>query len=180
MTYYLIVRDSLGEFKLTYEEMCKYHGNDFLGGVALAFKVLELAFIKLLKTDEVAERSSIFLVIGTDPPGIIDGFEYVTRALSQRRIIIHKKIEIGEKSVFGHYYFEVHYLGNKISIWLKGDILPEGFTSLAKKCISGLANDDELNRWKSTKLELGDKIISSNPMDLFEFSEVMRCQWSPQ
>ena len=48
MKQQLKVRDSIGEITVTFKEMQKYHGKDFLGGVALSFKVLELAFRELL------------------------------------------------------------------------------------------------------------------------------------
>lgn len=172
MTSVLKIRDALGELTLTYEEMCKYHGKDFLGGVALAFKVLELAFNMVLQPGQVPERAKIRLVLGLNPPGILDGFEYLTRAVTQQRIVINKNIEKGVKSNFGHYYFEVHYEDIMISMWLKENLLPEGFTDLAAKCLGGKADEEDMQRWKKHKLELGESIMTSSPSDLFGYSSV--------
>jgi hypothetical protein len=103
----LRVRDSIGEITITYEDMCKYHGKDFLGGVALSFKALQIAFDRLLG-DEPPERNKIRVVLGFSPPGVLDALEYATRAVSQHRIIIDPTIGIGPRSVSGTYYFEVH------------------------------------------------------------------------
>lgn len=172
MASYLIIKDTLGEMSLTYEEMCKYHGSDFLGGVALSFKVLELAFKTILKPNEIPERGNIHLILGLDPPGILDGFEYATRAVSQRRIIIDKSIIKGAKSVFGHYYFEVHYRDARMSMWLKENVLPKGFTDLAKKCLGGFATNEEMNEWKQHKLQIGEEIIATKPKNIFEIGEI--------
>jgi hypothetical protein len=167
----LKVRDGIGEIKLTFEEMCKYHGKDFLGGVALSFKVLQLAFSKLMGND-VPERNKIRLVLGFSPPGVLDAFEYATRAITQHRIIIDPTIGIGPKSVSGTYYFEVHYERKKIIMWLKEGLLPEDFFGLAQKGLAGVANPDELKRWHDYKMQLGTIIINKDPMEVLEVGEV--------
>ncbi|RKY10633.1 MAG: hypothetical protein DRP52_07005, partial [Planctomycetota bacterium] len=90
----LKVMDDMGVVTVTYEEMKKYHDQDFLGGVALAFKVLELAFRELLD-GEVPRRDKIRLVLGHNPPGLVDGFEYVTRAITRQRAIFDPTISKG-------------------------------------------------------------------------------------
>jgi len=168
----LRLRDAIGEITITYEEMCKYHGKDFLGGVALAFKVLELAFRKLMD-GEFPERSKIRLVLGFSPPGVMDGIEYATRALSQHRIIIDPQVGIGPKSVSGSYYFEVHYGKKKIVMWLKEGLLPGDFFDLARKGFSGVATADELKRWHDYKVELGAAIIAKDPEEVLEIGEIV-------
>ena len=173
MKQQLKVRDSIGEITVTFEEMRKYHGKDFLGGVALAFKVLELAFRELLE-DKVPQRGKIRLVLGFNPPGVIDGFEYVTRAISQHRTIIDPNIGKGPVSVFGNYYFEVHYDNNKITMWLKDGLLPDNFLELAGKSLAGIATEDEMIQWKNYKRELGEIIMNKDPGEILEIGEVIR------
>lgn len=167
----LKVRDAIGEIRLTFEEMCKYHGKDFLGGVALSFKVLQLAFRELMG-DKLPERNKIRLVLGFSPPGVLDAFEYATRAISQHRIIIDPTINIGPKSVSGSYYFEVHYEGKKITMWLKEGLLPDDFFDLAQKGLAGVATPDELKRWHDYKTQLGTIIINKDPMEVLEIGEI--------
>jgi len=167
----LTVRDSVGEITITYEEICKYHGKDFLGGVALAFKVLELAF-RMLMDGQVPERSRLRLVLGFSPPGVVDGLEYATRAFSQHRVIIDPHIGIGPKSVTGTYYFEVHHGSKRIAMWLKEGLLPEDFFDLARKGLAGIATADELKRWHDHKVELGRVIIGKDPTEVLEIGEI--------
>jgi hypothetical protein len=172
MNQQLKVKDVIGEITITYEEMCKYHGKDFLGGVALSFKVLELAFRKLLG-GETPERNKIRLVLGFSPPGIMDALEYATRAISQHRIVIDPNIGIGPKSTSGSYYFEVHYGKKKITMWLKEGLLPKDFFDLATKGLSGVATVDELKRWHDYKLQLGAAIIAKDPTEVLEVGEIV-------
>jgi hypothetical protein len=163
----LKICDDNNIFDLTYNEMCKYHGKDFYGGVALAFKVLQLALEKLA-TDSIPHREKIRLIIGLNPPGIIDGIEYITRALTRQRLIIDPHVGIGPESVFGSYYFEIHYEQRKIAMTLKEGILPPDFLDLARKCLGGIASPEEIARWKTYKAELGDIIMSLSPQSLFD------------
>jgi hypothetical protein len=172
MNQRLIIRDAIGEITITYEEMCKYHGKDFLGGVALAFKVLELAFRKLMDGTP-PERSMIRLILGFSPPGVMDAMEYATRAISQHRIIIDPNIGIGPKSTSGSYYFEVHYGLKKITMWLKEGLLPKDFFDLATKGLSGVATADELKRWHDYKVQLGATIIAKDPEEVLEIGEIV-------
>lgn len=167
----LKVRDSTGEITITYEDMCKYHGKDFLGGVALSFKALQMAFDKLLG-DEPPERNKIRVVLGFSPPGVLDALEYATRAVSQRRIIIDPTIGIGPRSVSGTYYFEVHYENKKITMWLKDGLLPDDFFGLAQKGLAGVASTDELRRWHEYKIQLGATIIDKDPSEVFEVGKI--------
>jgi hypothetical protein len=172
MKHQLKVQDAAGEITITYEEMCKYHGKDFLGGVALAFKVLELAFRKLME-GEVPERSKIRLILGLNPPGLVDGFEYATRAVTQNRLIIDPQIGIGPRSVTGSYYFEVHYGRKRITMWLKEGLLPADFFDLARKGLSGAATSQELKRWHDYKIQLGKSIIVMDPTEVLEIGEIV-------
>jgi hypothetical protein len=167
----LKVRDTIGEITISFEEMCKYHGKDFLGGVALSFKVLQMAFSKLMG-DKAPERSKIRLVLGFSPPGVLDALEYATRAISQHRIIIDPTIGIGPKSTSGNYYFEIHYEKKKITMWLKEGLLPDDFFGLAQKGLAGAADPDELKRWHGYKTQLGTIIMNKDPEEVLEIGEI--------
>ena len=164
----LTIRDDAGDLTITYPDMLKYHGRDFYGGVALAFKVLKLAFEKLLGP-EVPHRNAVRIVLGFDPPGVVDALEYATRALTRKRLIMDPDPGEGPDSVFGRYYFEVHYGRNSIALWLKPGILPEEFTGLARKSIAGLATPEEVRKWTGYKQILGTRIMDTPPEDLLDF-----------
>ena len=171
--YKLKVIDEIGEITLDYEEMKKYHGKDYWGGLALSFKVLELAF-KKLGDGKVPRRDKIRVVTALNAPGVMDGLEYITRAVSDKRITIDLSIGKGLIAPSGKFYFEVYY-GNKkkITVWLKDGFLPEGFVELAKKCRNGSADEKEITRWKDLKKEIGCLIIKKNPQEILEIGEIV-------
>ncbi len=159
--------DDTGEITISYAEILKYHGRDFYGGVALAFKALKLAFEKLFG-EEVPHRNDIWLVVGFDPPGVIDTLEFITRAITRRHLILEPKPPEGPDSVFGRYYFEVHHGKRWISLWLKSGMLPEDFTPLARKAFAGLAMPEEKEQWKKLKQQLGRDLIAMQPVDILD------------
>ncbi|MFH1156912.1 MAG: hypothetical protein V1793_24215 [Pseudomonadota bacterium] len=105
------------------------------------------------------------------PPGIVDGFEYVTRTVTRNRLILDPDPGQGPPSVFGRYYVEVHYEGRSMCLWLRQDVLPGEFTHLARKSFAGLATAGELEKWKAYKQVLGERIMALAPQDLLEFTE---------
>lgn len=161
----LKVQDDVGELTLTYEEACRYHGRDFQGGVALAFKALELAF-RELSPGGPPRRDGLRLILGLDPPGLLDAFEFVTRAVTRKRTIIDPTIGLGPKSVFGSYYVEVHYQGRRLAMVLRDGVLPEGFTELAARCLAGVADETERETWTRHKREMGRTLSAAKPDDI--------------
>ena len=75
----------------TFADMMRYHGSHSPAGVAMAFKVLQHAFA-LLSPDEVPERRSIKVRTAFRGPGARDGFEAVTRAVSDGRYIVDRTL----------------------------------------------------------------------------------------
>ena len=170
----LTVRDGDGDVVITLADMKKYHGKDFWNGLAQAFRVMQLAFRELLDEGEVAERDRIRLVLGLSPPGIMDGFEYITRAVTRNRVIIDAGVDKGPESYNGRYYFEVHYGSRMISMWLKEDILPDGYTAMARQGFARLLDDEAMAHWSAGKKLIADRVMAGTPEEVFEIGEIRR------
>ncbi len=164
----ITVYDDSGEISISYAEVLKYHGQDFYGGVVLALKMLNLAFKKLLG-DKIPHRNKIHIVLGFNPPGVIDTIEFVTRAQTRRRLIVDPDTPKGPKSVFGRYYFEVHYEKRWMSLTLKEGMLPDDFTLLASKAFAGIATSDERVRWTDYKKQIGKSLMEMRPEEILDF-----------
>src|SRR5262245_17732340 len=102
------VRDSAGEIVITLDDLKKYHGRDFFNGLAMALKIMQVA-TATLGGGKPLDRRKLRLVLGLSPPGVLDGFEYITRAITGRRTIIDPEAGPGPESADGRYYFEVQY-----------------------------------------------------------------------
>src|SRR5215207_854272 len=81
MTDAIEVADRGERLTFTFADLMRYHGPASPGGVAIAFKLLELV-LPLLDPDGPCERREIAIATAFGGPGARDGFELVTRAVS--------------------------------------------------------------------------------------------------
>ncbi len=172
MTDAFTVRDVQGEIRITLADLRKYHGQDFDNGLSMALKACQLAFARL--TDGKApERRKIRLVLGLSPPGILDGFEYITRAITDRRAVIDPGCGRGPESYNGRYYFEIHYEGRKLALWLRDGIVPDGYTLLAKRGFLGLLDDAEITAWRAGKQRIAETVMRLPAEQVFETGAIL-------
>ncbi|MGI8623138.1 MAG: hypothetical protein ACR2NB_06550 [Solirubrobacteraceae bacterium] len=80
----IAVRDSGGPISFTFSDLMAHHGATSPGGVAHAFKVLERA-LPLLCPEGLLWRRELTVATSFGGPGARDGFELVTRAVSEDR-----------------------------------------------------------------------------------------------
>lgn len=156
---------SLGPMELSYEDLVKYHDKDHWGGVALAFKIIQYAGQEL-NSGRAMDRDLISIRTGLNPPGLMDAFEFMTRAVTRQRIVVDLGLNDGPLSPCGYFSFEVRYGDKRLRFRLKDGILPGDFAYLGKKCEAGLGSDEEAKRWTDLKHGLGDQIMSQKPEDI--------------
>ena len=168
----LKVKDRDTVLDIFYEDMIKYHGRFFIGGVAMAFKALEMAF-DTLAPGEIPEREQIsFLTgLGLAGMGVIDGVEMVTRARSRDKINTDIRLVKGRPAPDapngGKYYFEVEYGSRAIGFAIKDGLIPEKFISLSRKAFVGPLSEDEATELQQLKEELAAILMSKETKDLF-------------
>ncbi|BBK42712.1 hypothetical protein STVA_27320 [Allostella vacuolata] len=143
---------------VTMDDLARYHGRDFFNGLAQAFVVIRTATERLGGGGPL-DRRKIRLVLGLDPPGVVDGFEYLTRAFSDRRVIVDRRIGIGPESFDGHYYFAVEYEGRRLVLVLRDGIVPEGYSQMARRGFARLLDADEMRVWSAGKRDIADRIL---------------------
>ena len=97
-----------------YDDLLAYHGFGFPGGVAHAFKVMELVF-PLLSPAEPPERREISIATPFRGPGGRDGFEMVTRCVTDGRYAVDPALAKPERGeVLKGYVFNVTYRGRGV------------------------------------------------------------------
>ena len=79
------------KLEFSFEDLLKYHGVGYPGGVAHAFQVMQRAF-PLLDDGKLLERREIELVTAFPGPGGRDAFEMVTRCVTDGRIHVDKDL----------------------------------------------------------------------------------------
>jgi hypothetical protein len=83
----LTVVDQGQELGFAFADLMRYHGPHSPGGVAHAYKVLEAA-LPLLADGRPCERRALVIRTAFGGPGARDGFELVTRAVTEGRYTV--------------------------------------------------------------------------------------------
>jgi hypothetical protein len=88
----IVVVDHGQELAFSLEDLMRYHGPGSPGGVAHAYKVLEGA-LPLLRPEGPCERRELTVRTAFGGPGARDGFELVTRAVTEGRYAVDPALE---------------------------------------------------------------------------------------
>lgn len=159
---------------ISYEDMIKYHGRFNIGGVAIAFKVLELAFSKLsLEAVPAREKINFVSGMGMAGLGLIDGVEMVTRAWTRGRMIaddqLNTRLPALDLPDGGKYYYEMEYEGKRIAMALKDGLIPEEFMVLTRKAKAATINPEEAYLLQAVKEDIAAALMSREPEELFNW-----------
>lgn len=158
MTSTLAVLDGGKRIEFSFEDLMKYHGPGSPGGVAHAFKVMERAFA-LLDPDGPPQRREITLRTAFGGPGARDGFEAVTRAVTQDRFTVDPSLARPERGrTHERFIFEVGYRDRSVTLMLRDGYVTEEFIELARK--DGRTNADNA-RLDELKAEMAWTVMGS-------------------
>lgn len=171
------IKDGNDLIAISYQDLLKYHGREFIGGVALAYKLLELVLRELIP-DGVLNREQITVISGVYGPGIIDGIEMVTRAQRRGALVINPQLAADKLAPDaadgqgGKYYFEIIYAEQRLIVTLKYSLLPAEFINLAYKTHDGTITEVEKIRLRNLKEEIAEFLLSQQADDLFDYYRV--------
>jgi len=174
MEQFIRVKDRDTVLEISYEDMIKYHGRFNIGGVALAFKALELGFQKTVPPGEIPERNKISFVsaLGESATGVVDAVEMATRAVSRGAMSTDmdfgRDVDAPANPDGGKFYFEVSYDGKKIGLSVKPGLIPEEFTGLLTIAMSRHLNLEEMQRLQEVKEDIAALVMSKDVEDLFD------------
>jgi len=152
----------------SFDDMLRYHGGGSPGGVAHAFKVLELA-LALLEPEGTPERREITIATAFGGPGARDAFELVTRAVTDDRYVIDPGLarpELGRASE--RFVFRLAYRDRTITLAVREGFVTEEFIDLARKESRTADEEDHLD---ALKLEMADLVMASPAGGVYEVLE---------
>jgi len=161
------VQDDNGVIEIMLDEMITFHDKDHFAGVVLAYKMLSLAFEELWG-DEIPHRKDITILSGLNPPGLMDSFEYVARAVTRQQHCLLTNLNGAPSSPFGSFVFRVSNGGLHCNLRLRQGLLPDDFTSVGRKAEAGLANETETATWNAYKRDIGKTLADMEPADILE------------
>lgn len=151
---------------ISFEDILKYHGGQFPGGVAHGFKVMERAFA-LLSPDQPPDRHAVTIETAFPGPGARDAFEMVTRAVTGGRYRLDFDLAPAEavESAKGAYFFRVGYRDKSVDLRLRPGIVRAEFIALSRKAPRTAAEEQRLTYLKQ---EMADRIMATVAAEVYE------------
>ncbi len=174
MDNFLSIMDRDTLLNISYEDMIKYHGRLHIGGVAIAFKVLQLGF-SILSPGVIPSRGKFDFAsgLGESATGILDGVEMVTRARSLGKMradtSLEHRIPAPEAPNGGNFYFELGYDGKILALSLKDGLVPEVFIELSRRAMARQLDSQGHTRLQEVKEELAAALMSGSAENLFNY-----------
>lgn len=161
MTESLTVTEGGRIITFTFADMMRFHGLHSPGGVAMAFKVMQRAFAELSPTSPPARRD-ILVRTAFRGPGARDGFEAVTRAVSDGRYTVDRcllRADLGR--LREDFVFEVGLAGAAVTMVLREGYVDDEFLDLARTDTRSEAQEHRLDELKTRLAQL----VMSTPAD---------------
>ncbi len=161
----LVLLDAGEPVAFSYEDMTRYHGGGSPGGVAHAFKVLERA-LPVLAGDLVPERREIEIRTAFGGPGARDGFELVTRAVTEGRYVVDAALERpGLGLARARFVFCLRCRDREATLVVREGFVSDEFVLLARA--KGRDGDDE-RRLEVMKREMADRVMSAPAPEVYD------------
>ena len=165
MTEALTVEERGRTITFTFDDMMRYHGPHSPAGVAMAFKVMQRAFAALCP-DGPPERRSITVRTAFRGPGARDGFEAVTRAVSDGRYVVDRSLVRGDLGRLREdFVFVVTVEGRTATLLLRDGFVTDEFVDLARAENRTGAQEQRLDALKE---QLAQLVMATPAADVYD------------
>jgi hypothetical protein len=151
----LLVTDRALELDFSFADLLRYHGPHSPGGVAHAFKVMERAF-GLLVANGRPERRELRITTAFGGPGARDGFELVTRAVTEARFTLDPALARPELGPGEKFVFRFDYRERSVVLAVQPGFVSEAFVALAGQ---EERTPEEERRLDAMKLEMAERVM---------------------
>jgi hypothetical protein len=161
----IVVLDSGWPVRFTFEDMMRYHGPGSPGGVAHAFKVLELA-LPLLAPGGPPERRELTVATAFGGPGARDAFELVARAVTEGRYVVDGALERPERGrTLERFVFRLGYRERAVTLQVREGYVPDELIDLAR---NPQRTESENARFDAVKREMADTVMAAPAGAVYE------------
>ncbi len=149
----------------TFEDLMRYHGPGYPGGVAHAYKVMERAF-PLLEPDGPPERRRVSIETSFAGPGARDAFEMVLRTATGGRYVVDPALARPERgTTLERYVFVVRYQDRTVTLVIREGYVTDEFIALSRKPDRTAAEDAHL---AVLKQEMADRLLAQPAVDVYD------------
>lgn len=149
----------------TFDDMMRYHGGHSPAGVAMAFKVMQRAFAAL-SPGAPPDRRAVTMRTPFRGPGARDGFEAVTRAVTDGRYTVDRSLVRTDRGrLLEDFIFAVTVGDRTTTLLLRDGIVNDEFIDLAR---TENRTDDQESRLDELKAELSQRVMATPAGELFD------------
>jgi hypothetical protein len=165
MTETIAVRERGRTITFSFDDLMRYHGPSSPAGVAMAFKVMQRAFA-VLSPDGPPPRRSIVVRTAFRGPGARDGFEAVTRAVTDGRYTVDRTLVRSDLGRLREdFVFDVTVAVQTVTLLLRDGFVTDEFLDLART--QGRTPDQE-RRLDGLKAELAQRVMAASAADVYD------------
>ena len=151
----------------TFDDMMRYHGVHSPAGVAMAFKVMQRAFA-VLSPDGPPQRRSIAVRTAFRGPGARDGFEAVTRAVSDGRYVVDRAlVRVDRGRLLEDFVFVVTVSERTATLLLRDGFVTDEFIDLARTENRTDAQEAHLDELKA---QLAQRVMSAAAPEVYDLT----------
>jgi hypothetical protein len=165
VTETLAVEERGRTITFTFDDMMRYHGPHSPAGVAMAFKVMQRAFAALCP-DGPPERRSITVRTAFRGPGARDGFEAVTRAVSDGSYVVDRSLVRPDLGRLREDFVFVVTVGERTAtLLLRDGFVTDEFVDMAR--IENRTEAQE-QRLDALKAQLAQRVMATPATDVYD------------
>ncbi|MDT5333943.1 MAG: hypothetical protein QOF31_5240 [Mycobacterium sp.] len=165
MTDALAVEEGGRTITFTFDDMMRYHGVHSPAGVAMAFKVMQRAFAAL-SPDGPPPRREIMVRTAFRGPGARDGFEAVTRAVTDGRYTVDRSLVSSDLGRLREdFVFEVTIGDRTATLLLRDGYVTDEFLDMAR---TENRSDAQEQRLDELKAQLAQRVMAASAAEVYD------------
>jgi hypothetical protein len=154
--------------EFSFDDMLRYTGPHSPAGVANAFKVMQRAFA-LLSPDEPPQRRSVVVRTAFQGPGARDGFEAVTRAVTDGRYTVDLSLARTDRGrLLQSFVFDIGLGNRSATLLLRPGFVTDEFIDLAGQSDRG---DTDETRLDELKADLARRVLAAPAEAVYDVAE---------
>jgi hypothetical protein len=164
----LLVEERGQLLEFSYTDMLCYAGPYSPAGVANAFKVMQRAFAAL-SPNQPPQRRSVHIRTAFQGPGARDGFEAVTRAVSDGRYTVDLALARPNRGrLLQSFVFQISITGRTATLLLRPGFVTAEFIDLAGKSDRNATEEARLDQLKA---ELAQQVLAAPAEDVYDLAD---------
>ncbi len=163
----LVVLDGPDPLHIGFDDLLKYHGLGSIGGVAIAFRVMAAAFMRL-SPDAPLDRRKVAILTAFPGPGAADAFEMAMRARSDERYRVDTELAAADcaPAAKGRYFFQFTTPTAVCALGLQDGVVFPEFVDLVRQSARNPLDAGEAARLRELKFMLARRVLQLSAAEL--------------